>query len=239
MRSSLACAVELVTLVSIGTALAQPKDVPYRKMAPIEQYLISDRQAEIALARSAAPSSISGGATVMVLTAHGYETAVKGTNGFVCLVDRSWQSPLDDPEFWNPKIRSPVCLNPQAARSVLPLQQKVTELVMAGSSRPDIIARLKLIVHKSDYSPETGAMSYMMSKEQHLNDRDAHWHPHVMFYLPGMIDAAALGANLPSAAVFGGPQDLPGGGRMPVGIFFVPVDKWSDGTSAAVHDHKP
>lgn len=207
-------------------------------MAPVGEYLISDRQAEIALARSAAPSSISGDATVMVLTGHGYETAVKGTNGFVCLVDRSWQSPLDDPEFWNPKIRSPVCFNPPAARSVLPLQHKVTELALAGTSRTDIVAKLKLVVSKKNYSPETGAMSYMLSKEQHLNDRDAHWHPHLMFYLPGTIDAATLGANLPAAPVFGGPLALPGGGRMPVGIFFVPVDKWSDGTSAAAHDHK-
>jgi hypothetical protein len=226
-----------LTLVSVGAAGAQPKEVPYSKMAPIDQYLISDRQTEIALARSAAPASISGEATVMVLTRHGYETAVKGTNGFVCLVDRSWQSPPADPEFWNPKIRSPVCLNPQAVRSVLPLQQKVTELALAGTSLTDIVARLKVVVGTKDYRPETGAMSYMMSKQQHLNDRDVHWHPHVMFYLPGAIEAAALGANVPSAAVFGGPQDLPGGGRMPVGIFFVPVDKWSDGTPS-VHDHK-
>jgi hypothetical protein len=235
MRSVFAGA---VVLVSVGTALAQPKVAPYPTMAPIEKYLIADRQAEITLARSAAPSSISGDATVMVLTKHGYETAATGKNGFVCLVDRSWQAPPDDPEFWNPTVRSPTCLNAQAVRSVLPLQQKVTELALAGTSPTDMVTKLKVIIAKKDYSPEIGAMSYMMSKDQHLNDRDQHWHPHVMFYLPSSIDAAALGANVPSAAIFGGPQDLPGGGRMPVGTFFVPVDKWSDGSPAAVHDHK-
>jgi hypothetical protein len=100
-----------------------------------------------------------------------------------------------------------------------------------------MLAKLKVLLGEKDYTPETGSMSYMMSKEQHLNDRDVHWHPHVMFYMPGTVEAAALGANVPSAAVFGGPVDLPGGGRMPVEIFFVPVAKWSDGTSAAMHEH--
>ena len=54
---------------------------PYPKMAPVDQYLIADRNAEIALARSAAPSSISNDADVMVLGDRGYETAVKGKNG--------------------------------------------------------------------------------------------------------------------------------------------------------------
>lgn len=55
-------------------------------MAPLEQYLIQDRKAEIALAQSAAPESISRDAEVLVLGRHGYETAVKGKNGFVCIV---------------------------------------------------------------------------------------------------------------------------------------------------------
>jgi len=68
------------------------------------------------MARSAAPDSISGDAEVMVLGRHGYETAVKGKNGFVCMVWRSWAAGIDDPDFWNPKLRAPVCFNPPAAR---------------------------------------------------------------------------------------------------------------------------
>jgi hypothetical protein len=59
------------------------------RMAPIEQYLMTDRDAEIALARSSAPESISRDAEVLVLGRHGFETAVKGKNGFVCIVGRS------------------------------------------------------------------------------------------------------------------------------------------------------
>jgi hypothetical protein len=52
-------------------------------MVPLDQYLMG-RDAEIALARSAAPRSVAKDATVMVLGRDGYETAVEGTNGFVC-----------------------------------------------------------------------------------------------------------------------------------------------------------
>src|SRR5690242_2919025 len=117
---------------------AQRSKTLYPKMAPIEQYF-TDRDAEIALARSAAPESISHDATVLVLGRHGYETAVEGKNGFVCAVERAWMSPSDAPEFWNPKIRGPICFNPPAARSVLPSTYKRTEMVLAGRTRAEII----------------------------------------------------------------------------------------------------
>ena len=85
---------------------------PYPSMAPLDQYLIADRNAEIALAKSAAPTSVANDAEVMVLERQGYKTAVKGTNGFVCIVERSWTAGFGDPEFWNPKIRAPICFNP-------------------------------------------------------------------------------------------------------------------------------
>src|SRR5579864_8720662 len=93
----------VVALSAAWTAQAQDAKGPYPSMAPLEQYLMADRNAEIALARSAAPGSISSGAEVLVLGRHGYETAVKGKNGFVCLVERAWNSSSDSPEFWNPK----------------------------------------------------------------------------------------------------------------------------------------
>ena len=78
----------LVVLGAPYQALAQNAATPYPKMAPIDQYLMADQAAEIALARSAAPESISRDAEVLVLGRHGFETAVKGKNGFVCIVGR-------------------------------------------------------------------------------------------------------------------------------------------------------
>ena len=128
-------------IVLLGPALqatAQDSTTPYPNMAPVEQYLM-DRDAEIALARSAAPDSISRDAGVMVLGRHGYETAVKGTNGFLCFVERSWTAPIDDPEFWNPKGRAAICLNAAAARTYLPRTIKKTELLLAGRTKAEMI----------------------------------------------------------------------------------------------------
>lgn len=49
-------------------------------MAPIEQYLMNP-DAEIEMARSAAPAAIAQDASTLVLSTSGYKTAVQGRNG--------------------------------------------------------------------------------------------------------------------------------------------------------------
>jgi hypothetical protein len=205
---------------------ARDAKTPYPSMAPLEQYLIADRNAEMALARSAAPESISRDAEVMVLGRQGYGTAVKGKNGFVCMVQRSWFAPIDDPEFWNPKLRAPICFNPPAARSYLPLMIKRTELVLAGQTQAQMSERIKAGLNQKELpTQESGAMCYMMSKEQYLGDRDGHWHPHLMFFLP-QTAALTWGADLPGSPILASQDPLD---RLTV--FLIPVAKWSDGTA--------
>jgi len=205
---------------------------PYPSMAPLEQYLMADREAEITLARSAAPPSVSRDATVMVLGTHGYETAVEGTNGFVCVVERAWMGPFDSPEFWNPKNRGPLCFNPPAARSILPLTLKRTDLVLAGLSKAQIIDGLKAFQNNGLPPVEAGGMSYMMSRQGRLNDSAGHWVPHLMFYLP-LTDAMTWGAGVAGSPVLLNPQFS--GAPEPVTEFMIPVSQWSDGTPADAH----
>ena len=154
----------LAVLATAQHAMAQGATTPYPKMAPIEQYLM-DRDAEIALARSAAPDAISHDASVIVLTRHGYETAVEGKNGWVCWVGRGWMAMFDHPEFWNPKVRAADCLNAPAARTVLPYAYKRTELLLAGHSKQEVIAAIKAAIDKKELPAlEQGTVSYMMSK---------------------------------------------------------------------------
>jgi hypothetical protein len=217
-----------------GAAYAQDPKTPYSKMAPLAEYLMADQKAEVTLARSAAPASISGDATVMVLKQHGYETAVKGKNGFVCIVDRSWMSPFDSTEFWNPKNRSPTCFNPAAVRSVLPFTIKRTELALAGLSKTQIIARAReAIEHKEMPALEPGAMCYMMSRDMYLGDTQGHWHPHLMFYSP-KSDAADSGANLPDSPLFLDPLSLSANSPDPFVTLMIPVWTWSDGAPAPI-----
>jgi hypothetical protein len=210
-------------------ARAQETAASYPKMAPIDQYLIADRNTEITMARSSAPPSISADAEVMVLGPRGYETAVKGKNGFVCLVERSWMSPFDFPQFWNPKMRGPICFNPPAVRSILPLTFKRTELVLAGLSKSQIIEGIKTFDAKELRPVEPGAMCYMMSTQGYLNDSAGHWVPHLMFYVP-LTDPKSWGADLPGSPVMLNPQFQ--GAPEPITEFMIPVPTWSDGTAA-------
>jgi hypothetical protein len=222
----------VVTLAATLSTLAAARErqATYERMAPVEQYLMADRDAEIALARSAAPPSISRDAKVLVLGPHGYETAAEGKNGFVCLVERAWMAAFSEPEFWNPKIRAPLCFNPPGARSIVPLVLKRTELILTGKPKPQVLATLETaFAHKELPTPLPGALSYMMSKRQYLNDAGGHWLPHLMFHMPP-TDNGDWGASLPGSPVMGGApaQD----GPEPIKIFMVPVRMWSDGTPA-------
>jgi hypothetical protein len=225
----------VIALGECRPAQAQDTKAPYASMAPLDQYLMADRDAEIALARSAAPEAISREADVLVLGKHGYETAVKGKNGFVCVVERGWMGPFngeDAANFWNPKIRGPVCYNPPAARSILPLTYKRTEMILAGQSKAQIIDGIKTFIKQGLPPLEPGAMSYMMSKEQYLTDGGRHnWIAHLMFYT-SLMDGAVWGADVPNSPVMLNPQF--NGAPEPIDVFMVPAGRWSDGTPAPV-----
>jgi hypothetical protein len=228
--NAIACFGLVVVLGGTWQAQALDAKATYPTMAPLEQYLITDRTAEIALARSAAPDSISRDAKILVLGRQGYETAVEGKNGFVCVVERAWMSPSDNPEFWNPKLRGPICFNPPAARSIFPLTIKRTEWVLAGLSKAQIMDNLKAAVDRKELPAlEPGAMSYMLSKQAYLTDRDGHNMAHLMIYVP-LTQSAAWGADLPGSPVMLGGQFQ--GAPEPITVFLVPVEKWSDGTAA-------
>jgi hypothetical protein len=230
----LASSVLVVALGASSRMQAQSK-TPYPSMAPLDQYLMADRNAEIAMARSAAPEAISRDADVLVLGRHGYETAAKGSNGFVCVVERGWMGPFDGDDaanFWNPKIRGPVCFNPPAARSILPMTYKRTEMILAGQSKAQMIEGIKTFIKQELPPLEPGAMSYMMSKEQYLSDDGQHsWMAHLMFYTP-LIDGAVWGADLAHSPVMLNPQF--NGSPEPIDVFMVPAGWWSDGTADPV-----
>jgi hypothetical protein len=208
----------------------------YAQMAPGAEYLMPDRAAEIALARSAAPASISGSATVLVLSSKGYETAVDGTNGFTCVVERAWMSPFDSPEFWNPKLRGPVCYNPAATRSILPITRYRTKLAQSGVAKDQMYDQIRAAMARKELpAVEPGAMSFMMSKDGYLSDDGGHWHSHLMFYIQG-TDTTGWGANLKGSPVVVDDEHL----KIPEQqvIFMVPVSRWSDGSFAPASGHK-
>lgn len=203
---------------------AQPQDLSarYPTMAPIAQYRM-DRSAEIALARTAAPASISGDAEILVLGERNFEVAVQGKNGFVCAVGRAFAGPLNNPEFWSPRNRSPMCYNPPAARSLLPYAMKQAGMALAGASKAQITEAVRAAVARKELgAPESGSMVYMMSRNAYLTDRGGHNLAHLMFELP----RGGLFQEDPNFFVSWDPA--------PVIEFNVRVGTWSDGTPADV-----
>lgn len=225
----------LTLFVAVAFAVAGPATAAtYPSLAPLTQYYSADDKSEISLARSAAPATISGDATILIFTRFGYQTAKKGTNGFTCLVERAWMKSFDDDQFWNPTVRAPVCYNAAASRTVVPYTRFRTELILVGKTRPQILDRVRAAV-KAKYLPpvEPGAMAYMMSKVQYLDDRVKAWHSHIMIYAPksnGADSGAGWGADR-----HGSPVVYDSGHLInpePWALFFVPVAHWSDGSQA-------
>jgi hypothetical protein len=225
---TLALIASALATIAAGPATAAAASSGHSTFAGIRGYLIASQQEEIALARSAAPRSVSMHATVMVLTAHGYITAAKGTNGFVCAVTRSWDNiaSADSVTFWDPRIRVPKCFNPTSARSVLPEYLLKTQWVLAGASEATIGERVTagLAAGRIQNAP-AGSICYMMSKHSWGVGGPGPWRPHVMFYFPnGRVPN--WGANLQGNPVSSAPENEH------TTVFFVLVPAWSDGSPA-------
>jgi len=221
---ALRCFASVIVMSVAWPALAQDAKTPYLTMAPLDQYLM-DRDGEIALARSAAPESISRDAEVLVLGQKGYETVIKGKNGFICMVARSWMSPFTSQEFWNPKIRGPECYNPPAVESFLPYAVKETTMALSGLSKSQIRDGIKAAVDKKELGiPASGSLIYMMSKDAYFTDNNNPIFCHLMFDLPSM-NGAAWGANQEGTPVFCQQLD-----PAPVTEFYVVMGKCSDGS---------
>src|SRR5579859_4122023 len=209
-------------------ALSTAASLGARQAPDLTPYLMADRDAEIALARSAAPAAISANATVLVFTRTGFIEAAPGTNGFTCLVMRSFGAAPDDPAFWHASTRAPMCLNPPAARTVLPAMLAQVGWALAGTTPAELKAKITQGYAARRFPPPAdGAMAYMLSPNQHLADVDPHWMPHLMFYYDRSITAGTVGAGGFTAPVI---DAVAGDPNAPVQVFYIPVRNWSDGT---------
>lgn len=223
----------LVTLLS-STAAADGQGSPagpYATMAPVAKYLMPSAAAEIALARTAAPPSVSAGAEILLFTTKGYVVAVNGSNGWVCMVGRSWSAGLDDPEFWNWRGLGPACLNPPAVRSVLPQYIARTTWAIAGATREEIAARSKAAYADRQFTdPAPGSLALMLSKEGYLLGADGPWRPHIMpFIAYDQLSTWAVGLE---GSPIDGPSSVSYYRTYEPMTIAIPVSHWSDGSPA-------
>jgi len=212
---------------------AQSASVITPQTEALRPYLM-EREAEVALVRSAAPSSISKFAAVLVLTGQGYEYASKGTNGFECLVQRGWMNDLQDPDYGSPALRSPMCLNAAAVRLYLPLIHRRTDLAREQASRTVVKATIDAEFAAGKLKAnEQGAMCYMMSKDGFFGSAGRPI-PHIMFFMPA-IPLSDWAANEHGSPILGYEDSLDH-----LSVFILPSATWSDGTPAppnTIHTH--
>jgi len=193
--------VSLFLSVGAATVWAQSPKSPALSPTypPLGEYMMA-REAEISLAKSAAPDNISAHATIKILTGSGYEVAVQGDNGFVCEVMRGWAAPTYTPaSFRNfvyySKLRAPICFDPVASRTVLPYYELRTKLGMQGKD-PDAIARGVEAAYALGQLPKREGVSfaYMWSANQDLGPGIGAWRPHMMVFAPYYTNSM-LGGN--------------------------------------------
>lgn len=212
-------------LISLLASLnAAPAAAQSPKYPPLSEYLMP-RDAEIALARSAAPANITGRATIKVLTTSGYQVASEGDNGFVCMVMRGWAAPTYTPAqfrdfVYDAKIRAPFCFDPGASRIVMPYYELRSKLGMEGKTPDQIAERVQAAYDKGEL-PRRDAVTfaYMWSADQNLGPGIGHWHPHMMIFAPyydnSMIGGNAFGSPLPQVTDDAG---------TPFSVIVIPVD---------------
>jgi hypothetical protein len=227
----------VLPLLAIPLQAFATEDVTVGRPEPIDRYLMNDRSAEVALARSAAPPAVGARAAVWVLERGGYREAAAGENGFVCLVGRSWSAPIrfvsgrPNPEFWSPAVKAPMCLNAEAVRTILPPLVRRTELALLGRSLGEVEADTKERFAVGTYRPPQGvAMSYMLSRDQHLGHAVGHFVPHVMLYAPHAERKEWGALETLSGFPFVGENE-----GNPHALVIIPLGRWSDG-SPALHD---
>ena len=231
MNPTLSARARVLVVAVIALLIAHSANAQ-QKHPDLTPFMIADRSAEVALARTAAPRSITDSATVLVLANNGFVEAHHGSNGFTCVVFRGFDGATTDPNFWNAKVRAPQCLNPPASRTVLPELMKRAEWIMTGASTTEVDARTKRAFAAHEFAtPAAGSMAYMLSPQQYLTDDDPHWMPHLMFYYDRSLPAAAWGAGDGKSPII----DATGNSPAPRMVLLIPVPQWSDGTPAALH----
>ena len=200
----------------------------------VSKFLDSDRAAEVAFARTAAPGNVSDSATVLFLTPSGYEEVSKGNNGFTCAVIREFAMPYSDPAKWNPRVRAPHCFNAAATTSVLHQMVEVSKWVVTGVSHDEVLDRTERNFRNRSFAmPGAGAMAYMLSSRQYLADDHPHWMPHMMFYYERSSQPASrFGGAGVDAPVIDASRGEP---AWPITTILIPTRQWSDGTPDAPH----
>jgi hypothetical protein len=163
-------------LLSGAAAEEQPKD-------PVVHLVTSStpRERQIELALSAAPKEVSSKASVYILGPKGYEKVREGTNGFTCLVERSFKGTTQTSS-------APACFDAEGSRTLMLTYLRKEELRSEGKSEQEIKDDIQKGYEDGRFKVAGIGFLYMMSDENYVYDDQSQQSgfvpPHLMFYAP-------------------------------------------------------
>lgn len=191
----------------------------------------SPRERQIELALSAAPTEVSANAAVYILGPKGYEKAREGTNGFSCLVERSFKGGVQTSS-------APACFDAEGGRSIMVAYLRREELRAAGKTEEEIKEDIANGYRDGRFKVPGPGFLYMMSNENYVYNSESKKSgfvpPHLMFYAPYKT-AKDIGYESVSPVMV---PYLTGSGVGPESLLVVAADKPSqDGSSGDSHKH--
>jgi hypothetical protein len=193
------------------------------RIEPAPTLPVSD-SSDIALAVSAAPASLSAGASVYLFRNGDWAKVRDGTTGFSCLVQRLPNGTV-----------APMCFDPEGAKTLMQEIKMEMQLTAKGLNKDAAEKEIDAAYAKGTlHHADKGGIIYMMSSKQMLPSSKEEgaklgsWHPHVMIFIPHASQAQfALGTDheLPISAPFKGDDS---------GVLLVvQVPHWSDSPTVA------
>ena len=188
------------------------------------------RERQIGLALSAAPTEVSSKATVYVLGLKGYEKAREGTNGFSCLIERSFKGTTQTSS-------APACFDAVGSGSIMVAYLRREELRAEGKSEEEVKEDIAQGYKDGRFKVPGPGFLYMMSNENfvynNVSGKSGFVAPHLMFYAPNKT-ANDVGYDSVSPTMV---PYLTGSGIGPESLLVVAAEKPSQGDSAG-ESHK-
>jgi hypothetical protein len=155
----------IAALLAAGPLAAQQ---PYDRSTQLPKRPVVARDAEITMARAAAPPAVSSQATIYVAGPKGYEVAIEGTNGWGCFVQRNAAA----------TGLFPRCDDAERVASLYPVYHLLEVFRAMGRSATDYDRAVSEGLKYGTFrAPASGALSYMLA--------EGAIKPHIMVSMPG------------------------------------------------------
>jgi len=166
--------------IAVLSSSAAPQDKP--KDPSIQLVTASTpRERQIELALSAAPTEVSSKAAVYILGPKGYEKVREGTNGFSCLMMRSFMGTTQTSS-------APACFDAEGSRTLMLTYLRREEMRAEGKSEAEIKDDIAKGFEEGRFKAPGPGFLYMMSNENYVYDDQSKESgivpPHLMFYAP-------------------------------------------------------